>query len=320
MKDQVDIINSVIAKVLEPMEEECSPYTRYIGYQRGRLMACASSYTRDPMPKDDMLPIWISKDMYLTALRVLDCDDYASSIKLQNQIKAAQMDEMFHILRMLSPIFVRLSCTKYGNFVIQALIDVAHKPVLDMIVCRLQGSFIVLSLDQYGIFVLLKLFDGSTIAQRHLVYQELAEDLEASASSFNAFRIWRKILEQSSEFMDPFITSITLSIEGWSRLACTLPGCAFIKLLIPSEIDSSQAIDSLLIKLGLIVEDPIASTLISVIAACGAAHRNYITAYLGAHKKALIKSPTASKILRDFNITNAYCPNKKELKKFKQTK
>jgi hypothetical protein len=149
---------------------------------------------------------------------ILDRRGQEASMVLQQQLKTGAPERQTEILDAIRTNVVALSHDRHGNFLVQGAIESRADLALD-----LKGSFVELTMSQFGCHVVQKALEGGEEVREAVVQELLGSRLDQTLTSRHSIHVWQRILEsewQRSSFRDEIFASINRQLKGhWARTA-----------------------------------------------------------------------------------------------------
>ncbi|PWY99244.1 ARM repeat-containing protein [Testicularia cyperi] len=157
-------------------------------------------------------------DASMLVAMILDKRGQDASLLLQQQLKSGGPDKQNEIYDAVRRHLLCLAQDRHGNFLVQRTIEARPQTAWD-----LSGSFVDLTLSQFGSHVVQKILEGDEKIREQVAEELMGAKLEQTLTSRNSIHVWQRILEaewRRGEFRERIFASINAQLAGkWAQTA-----------------------------------------------------------------------------------------------------
>lgn len=203
--------------------------------------------------------------------RIWRFNDQRASLFLQERLKAAIPGEYGLLVGAIMRNVTKLMTHRFGNFLVQCMVQVATPQDLDDFSSQLNGRMAKYSMDPFCCHVIQKLLDVSPPDTHLCIAFELLASVVPTMINPSGSHVWQKLLHLPWSCEHPPITLLVhngvheFSDQGWLAVIQTHAGCAAIKSFLGVSTagnERQECLDELLAKLEMLMEHPCANALV----------------------------------------------------------
>ncbi|CDS06392.1 hypothetical protein LRAMOSA08920 [Lichtheimia ramosa] len=165
--------------------------------------------------------------------KIIQRGDQQASLFLQQKLKCVTEEQKQAIFEAILPQAYPLMTSRFGNFLVQRLLEVGTIDQVTALIGTMQGRVVALTCQQFGCHVLQKAFDCCSDEQMKAdLVCELFQNIQDTITHKHACHIWQKVFEMQWTIPNPpaVMDHVNKAIQGkWTQVALDETGSLVIQ-------------------------------------------------------------------------------------------
>ncbi|GAA5814794.1 hypothetical protein MFLAVUS_008296, partial [Mucor flavus] len=182
--------------------------------------------------------------------RIINETDQKASLYLQNKFKCSTLDQKRAIFKSILNKAYDLMTNRFGNFLIQKLLELGSEDQVQALVNTMKGRILVLTCEPFGCHVVQKVLDHVSEPVKAELISELFVKIPETITHKYACHVWQKVFEvRWSTDTTPMMNHIHESLKGrWAQIALDETGSLVIQNIFENltEEDKRPVLDEVL--------------------------------------------------------------------------
>ncbi|KAI9247373.1 armadillo-type protein [Helicostylum pulchrum] len=182
--------------------------------------------------------------------RIINETDQKASLYLQSKFKCSTLDQKRTIFKSILNKAYDLMTNRFGNFLIQKLLELGAEDQVQALVDTMKGRILVLTCEPFGCHVVQKVLDHVSEPVKAELISELFVKIPETITHKYACHVWQKVFEvRWSTDTTPMMNHIHESLKGrWAQIALDETGSLVIQNIFENltEEDKRPVLDEVL--------------------------------------------------------------------------